>query len=68
MGAVRSPGSLYHRSIYGMGAPHILRRERTSQVLSLLGCYGDTSFEAVRSEIQWHLSIVFVLVSNSQTL
>ncbi len=34
----------------------ILSHARKHQVLSQLGCYGDTSFEVVRSEIQWHLS------------
>ena len=29
---------------------------RKHKVLSQLGCYGDTSFEVILSEIQWHLS------------
>ena len=34
----------------------IFSRVRKHKVLSQLGCYGDTSFEVVWSEIQWHLS------------
>ena len=34
----------------------ILSRARKHKVLSQLGCYGDTSWEVVWSEIQWHLS------------
>ena len=34
----------------------IFSRARKHKVLSQLGCYGDTTFEVIWSEIQWHLS------------
>ena len=34
----------------------IFSRAWKHKVISQLGCYGDTSFEVVWSEIQWHLS------------